>query len=368
MRLIDKHILSETATPFFLGIFAVIIMLLGNTLFGLVDIILKNRVPITAVARLVIFNIPSLLVLTMPVGIALAGAIAVGKLSRESEITAMRMAMVPLWRIFMPIFATGAIATILTIVLNEKVTPWYQREFQRTQMAILGYAFASSPELAANQVLVDHNYNIYIGSLKKDKKDKSAFDANRVLIIENPETPNDFPSFFTAQSASYKNGIWTLRNVVYHAQDANGFVTNEAYSPVSKIDMTLPLPAIDNNANALGAQPDMQTMAELKNTIEMKRKAGLPTREDEVAYYFKLSLPFLCFIFSLCAPPLSMLLSKSGAFTGVFLSILMIFVAWNTMILAKALGINGYLPPAASAWATDIIFGAIGLMLLRRIE
>jgi lipopolysaccharide export LptBFGC system permease protein LptF len=137
---------------------------------------------------------------------------------------------------------------------------------------------------------------------------------------------------------------------------------------MAKIDMRIALPTIDNNTNGLGDQPDTQTMAQLRDAIEIKQKAGISTRADEVAYYFKTSLPFLCLTFALCAPPLSMSLSKSGAFAGVFLSILMIFVAWNTMILAKALGINGYIPPIAAAWATDIIFAALGLVLLRRIE
>jgi lipopolysaccharide export system permease protein len=81
MRMLDRYILAEMILPFVAGIFVVIMMLVGNTLFALVDLILKNHIPLGVVARLVVFNIPTLMVLTMPIGVALAGALAVNRLA-----------------------------------------------------------------------------------------------------------------------------------------------------------------------------------------------------------------------------------------------------------------------------------------------
>jgi lipopolysaccharide export system permease protein len=81
-----------------------------------------------------------------------------------------------------------------------------------------------------------------------------------------------------------------------------------------------------------------------------------------------MALPFLCFAFALCSPALSFRFAKTGSFMGIFLSIVMVFVAWNTLLLTKALGLSGYLSPFLSAWAPDILFAAVGVVLLWRSE
>src|SRR5579884_3641361 len=123
MRHLDRYIVGEMVLPFLTGVFAVIMMLVGNTLFALVDLILKNNIPVLMVSRLVVYNIPTLVVLTLPVGVALAAALAVNRLARDSEITAIRMAGVPLVRIFLPIFISGFLVSVLSFWLGERVVP-----------------------------------------------------------------------------------------------------------------------------------------------------------------------------------------------------------------------------------------------------
>lgn len=368
MRLLDRYILTEMIMPFVAGILAVLMMLVGNTLFALVDVILKNHIPLIVVTRLVVFNLPTVLVLTMPVGVALSGAMAVNRLARDNEVTVMRMAGVPLRRIFLPVFVVGLAASIVSFTIGEHVVPWSQQQFQKTQAAMFGYALTESPSLAANRVFHYDNYTFFVAAAARDPRDAQVFHLQQVLIIENPVGLAPFPRFYTAVSANYKNGLWTLYDVAMHSLDNQGFTSLETHAARMLFDLRAPLPTIGDDANGLGNQPDALTMAQLGDKISVMRKTGLDSREYEVAYYFKLSLPFLCFCFSLCAPPLSMRFSRTGSFVGVLLSIVMVFVAWNTVILAKAFGIHGYIAPVVSAWTADALFAALGLYLLWRME
>jgi len=307
-------------------------------------------------------------VLTMPVGVALSGAMAVNRLVRDAEVTVIRMAGVPLRRIFLPIFLTALAASVSSFLVSEHVVPWSQREFQKTQAAMFGYALTESPSLASNRVFHYDNYNFFVGDASKDPHVPQVFHLSKVLIIENPVGSNGFPRFFTANRADFKNGLWTLYDVIVHSVDDLGFTSVEMHADHMALDLRAPLPIIGDNANGMGDQPDSYTMAELAKKIDVLKKTGLESREYEVAYYFKLSLPFLCVAFGLCAPPLSMRFSRTGSFVGVLLSIVMVFVAWNTVILAKAFGIHGYLPPIVSAWAANVLFGGLGLYMLWRME
>ncbi|MDR3707455.1 MAG: LptF/LptG family permease [Capsulimonadaceae bacterium] len=368
MRILDRYVLAEMALPFVTGILAVIMMLVGNTLYALVDLILRNHIPLVVILRLIVFNLPTLLVLTMPVGVAVSAAMAINRFAHDSELTVVRMAGVSLRRIFLPIFLVGFAASCISFVIDEHVVPWSQKEFQKTQAAMFGYAVAASPSLVANRVFVYENYAFYVGAASQDPKAPHSFNLRKVLIIENPVSTSSFPRFFTANTANYHNGVWTLYDVGVHSMDNAGFTSVEMRAAQMKLDLRTPLPVINDNANGFGEQPDSLTMKELAAKIRDMSKTGLEDRSYEVAYFFKLSLPFLCLSFGLCAPPLAMMYSRSGSFVGILLAIVMVWLAWNTVILVKALGIHGYIPPVLSAWATDIIFGAIGLYLIWRME
>ena len=58
----------------------------------------------------------------------------------------------------------------------------------------------------------------------------------------------------------------------------------------------------------------------------------------------------------------------AGAFTGVLLSIVVVFVAWNTLLFMKAAGLGGWVPPLFAAWSTNVLFTALGVWMLRSQE
>ena len=59
---------------------------------------------------------------------------------------------------------------------------------------------------------------------------------------------------------------------------------------------------------------------------------------------------------------------------GTLLSICLVFVYWNTMLLMRILGSVGpeggapLLAPHIAAWAQNVLFAVVGLIVLRRSE
>ena len=210
MRTLDRYLLSEMIPPFIVGISVVIGMLVGNTLFALLNLIFKNDLW-GFIPRLIIFNIPSLLVLTLPVGTALAAALAVNRWARDSEITPIRMAGVPLRRVFLPIFCVGLFASLFSFWIGEHVVPRAQVEFQKTQSAMLGYAIASSPVLISNRVFTFQNYSFFVREADKNVPGRpDALSVRGVMIYETASDPSGFPRLITAKTAIYDNGLWVL--------------------------------------------------------------------------------------------------------------------------------------------------------------
>ena len=134
------------------------------------------------------------------------------------------------------------------------------------------------------------------------------------------------------------------------------------------LDLRIPIPTVAGDPTGFAGQPEQYTMADLARQIDVLTRTGQDATELEVAYQFKVALPFLCLAFALCAPPLSLRFARTGSFVGVFLSIVMVFVAWNTLLLTKALGLAGKLPPFLAAWTPDMLFAALGFYFLWRSE
>jgi lipopolysaccharide export system permease protein len=355
--------------PFLAGIFAVITMLVGNTLYALLETILKNHIPLIVILRLIVFNVPSLVVLTLPVGVALSSALAINRMSRDSELTPIRMAGTPLRRIFLPIYVAGAVVSIVSFCTSEFVVPKAQLEFEKTQSAIVGYALTASPDMVQNRVFTYQNYSFFVRDAQKGAPGKpNAFVAAGVMIYENPIGDNGFPTLYTAKSAVYDDGNWTLNDATVHHLDNSGFTTFDAWAGTLVLPLRAPIPVISNPESGFAGQPDQYTMGQLAQQIRLLSRSGQDTTALQVAYQFKMALPLLCFAFALCAPALAMKFAKTGSFVGVFLSIVMVFVAWNTLLLTKALGLTYHLSPFLAAWTPDLLFAAIGIALLWRSE
>ncbi len=369
MKRMDQYLLGETLLPFVCGVLLIMVMLVGNTLYPWIQQIAEYHIPALVIAKVVAFNLPTVFVLTLPAGQALAAAWSVNRLARDSEVTAIRMSGVPLRRLFLPIFLMGVFTSLVGFIVYNQVAPAAYRQFQQTQTQMGAFALSALPSIAADKVFTFQDYSFHIHQIQKDPRDADKLHLVGVTIFQNPPAGGGFPILYTAQSATFDRDIWTLNGVVTHMLNAQG---QENYE-VAGTTVTLPLRVpLDSLMQGAAQTPDMMTMRDLGTEMRALGSTGQRGTDqyNNVAYnyYAKLSLPFLCLAFALCAPPLSLRFSRQGAYTGILLSILMVWVAWNTLLLGKFLSLSGRLSPLLAAWVPDVLFTVIGLVFLWRME
>ena len=361
----DRYILSEMLQPLLAGVLMFLVMLIGNTLYNYIEQILKSGIPLKIVLRLIVYNVPILIPLVLPAATALASAWSINRLARDFEVTPIRMAGVPLRRLFLPVFAMGALASLISFEIGDRVAPWAQREFTASQSQIGVYALLAAPAIAENQVFRFQDYTFHIREIRKDPAKNSArIDLEGVTIFRNSSS-GGFPTLITAQSAEYDRYVWTLHDAVWHTLGADGFTQFELKSKLIKLPLYVPLSSL---AQSAFSSPDQLSMEQLGQEM----KALSTTQQDYASvaynYYAKVAIPFMCFAFALCAPPLTMRFAKTGAYSGIFISLLMVWVAWNTLLLMRYMGDAGTLNPAVAAWTPDVLFSVVGLFTLARIE
>ena len=362
----DRYLLGEMVLPFFGGILLIVVMLVGNTLFPLIEDIVKNGIPPLIIARLIVFNLPILVPLTLPPGVALASAWAVNRLARDSEITALRMAGISLRRLFLPIILLGVLASAASFLVGDRVVPPAWREFQKTQGQLFAYALQASPTVAANKVFTFQNYAFHIREIRKDPSGRAdKLQLFGLVIFQNPDGPDGLATLMTAQSADYDRDVFTLHGAHVVTFGKDGFVAVEAVSQTLKLPLPVP---VQSFAGPVADTADNLSMAELGDQLAALERTGQDTTVAAFNYYSKLGLPFLCLGFALCAPPLALRFARAGAYMGIFLSIIMVWVAWNTLLLTKILGVAGRMPPMLAAWSPALLFVCLGVYFLWRME
>lgn len=363
MRLSDRYVFGELLLPFMIGTLAVLMMLVGNTLFALLETMLRQKWPASAVARVLVLNIPVVLVYTLPVATALAASLATNRMARDNEITVLRGSGTALARAFAPILLFGALVSVGTFLLSERVVPWAWREQQNVQSFLDN--LPKSPIEAGFTIRVE-NYTITFNSAQKISDTKRRL--NKVQLVEAAQQPGEYPILTLAETADYESGVWTLKNATVHRFNADGTLLLNAQ--VRDVTLNQRIDFSQAYTPLQGDQLRQVSFAELSRRAGEARRLGQTANAltYEVERWFKLSLPAMCFVFALCAPPLALRFSRAGSFTGVLLSIIVVFVAWNTLLLMKYVGLGGLVPPLMAAWTTNALFTLLGLWLLRAQE
>ncbi len=134
MNLLDRHILRSTLVTCAaaVGLFAFVLMA-GNVVRDLLGPMLAGQIGLLTFVRLVLLMFPYLVSYALPLGMLTSVLLTLGRLSSDSEITAMRSAGLSVPRIALPVYLLAAVGVALGLRVNFESMPkakvQYEREF-----------------------------------------------------------------------------------------------------------------------------------------------------------------------------------------------------------------------------------------------
>ena len=124
LKMLDKYILAQVIEMFLMGVFIfTAIIFASDTFITLIKQISQYGIPFKVALIMIILNLPSVFVMTIPMGVLLATVMTLNRLSLSSEITVMRSCGIGLNRIAKPIFIFALVMSIASFFINETVVP-----------------------------------------------------------------------------------------------------------------------------------------------------------------------------------------------------------------------------------------------------
>ena len=139
LKLLDKYILKQVIEMFIMGVLVFTsIIFASDTFITLIKQISMYGILFKIAFLIIILHLPSVFVMTIPMGVLLATVMTLNGLSLSSEITVMRACGIGINRIAKPIFIFAIIMSVVSFVMNETIVPVMTK--QSTDLAL--YAFS----------------------------------------------------------------------------------------------------------------------------------------------------------------------------------------------------------------------------------
>ena len=131
LKTIDKYVLSELLEPFLFGMAFFVAIWLIDLMMELINLVFAKGVPLTVVALFFIYNLPPTLVISFPMATLLSNLVSFGRMSSDSEVTALKAGGYSFSRIVRPAILSGLFITFLTFLFNERLVPVANEKFTK---------------------------------------------------------------------------------------------------------------------------------------------------------------------------------------------------------------------------------------------
>lgn len=136
MTLIQGYLFRQIALPVAAACGALAgIGLLSQSLDQL-ELIVERGQSVWVMTKLTLLAMPQLLGVVLPIGLFVGAVIALTRLQREQEITAVFAAGMRRWSVIWPALAISAVVALLVLVSNVIVQPWSQRQARAEAFAV----------------------------------------------------------------------------------------------------------------------------------------------------------------------------------------------------------------------------------------
>ncbi len=136
MTLIQSYLFRQLALPVAAACGALAgIGLLSQSLDQL-EVIVERGQSVWVMVKLTLLALPQLLAVILPIGLFVGAMVALTRLQREQELTAMFAAGMARWQVIAPAMKLAGIVALATLIINLVLVPWAQQTARAQAFAI----------------------------------------------------------------------------------------------------------------------------------------------------------------------------------------------------------------------------------------
>lgn len=352
MKLIDRYILQELSIPFLISLLVLLFILLINFLLRTMDLLINQRADLLSIGELLLFILPSFLVISLPMAVLIATIVAFARLTSDSETLVLQASGIGLFRWLLPVGIFSLAIYLATLFLSFVAQPWGGQSSRSLTLTMLRKQVSLGLEPGVFNDLFQ-NMVLYADEIGASSK-------LRGVLLFDFRHPDD-PHLIVAEEGSIMDDpnsdliSFRLNRGSLHQKVKD----QDGYERVlfSTYEFTLDLgPMMANRNEQAGETSSPQA---LRERIAASKGQDLQALQLLEEHYKNFSFPTSCLFFGLIGVPLGMYAKRSGRLGGFAIGLVMILGYYLLNALADVMASARMLSPLWAAWFPNLIFGGI---------
>ena len=361
-RLLDRYVWKELVPPFVIGIGVFTFFLIIDRIYQLTNLVITKNVPFQLVLSLLVFLLPAFLSLTLPMALLVAVLLVCGRLAGDLEVAALKAAGVSPLRLFRPFVVAAVLVTALIGWLTLVVVPWSIGAFQQQLFTILQSRAATgitertfTSAFGQFVVYVDEVSPSQLalhGIVVSDERDPQR---SRIVVAREGRLLTD--------EANRRITLRFLDGAINEAEAADPRLFR--HTAFSLYDMTLPIGS-PLAAGSKDEKPEKEmSLARLAATArDLEEKAQIAS-PYYVERHKRFALPMAALVFVLVGFPLGIRSHRGGRAVALASSFLIVVSYYILFTALEGMALSRRLPAALAIWLPNLLFSALGVILLR---
>lgn len=359
MKTLDKYLFSQIFKSFIFGLTLIVIAWIAPELLPkVVTQVVSGQQTLLNGTLILLYELPEVIVKSLPMGMLLGSLLAFDKLSKDSEITAMRACGISIYRMVASVILLGILTSSVAFFTNEFIVPPMSLSQEKIQN--------SGKLISEHFTYVDKNENNIIKQvILIDKFDGNTVNNIRIINFNTLLSGKPFvEKIVAASTAKWNNNKWALTKGISFKLSSDGIYEDTVYFDHEHEKSS-------NNAYKL-LQLSLKE-AKHMNISEIREyiKALIMSQHNDEARYYnvrlhqKFSQPIAAVILGVIGLILGLHPPRSSRFVGYTVGMAVILAYYWFWPVSLALGNIGAIPPILAAWLPNILAVLIGIATLK---
>ena len=362
MKILQGYLVKECVPPFFLSYLVATFMFLVRGMRDRVERFSDVGVQLSDIVKVTALSLPVVSVYVVPIAVLLGVVFGVARLSKDTEMVAVRASGISLKQLAWPMLILGALLSVACFGVTEGFAPF--AELKAKQLLVMAALRHPAALAKPGQWVEFGGMRMRVGW--GDPRSGEMKDVVIVLFEEDKPT-----IFLNAARGAFEKGT----NEIPTLKLLDGEIHEQGRRAVTYFAWTaIPLDFSNRSAfkgfseKAGGREAHEMHLQQLAQAVSDQSLSEKKRDELRNELGQRCSLPFACFIFVLIGLPLAGRNVRAGRSYGLALAFMTVIVYYVLLLIGQTLVERGLVNPILGNSLANIVFGSTGIMLFAKTQ
>ena len=365
MRIFTRYILREIIGYALLGGVLFTFILFMRYLLPLMELAVRGVASPLDIVLLITYLLPGFLSFTIPMAVLIGILLGLSRLAADSEVTAMRTSGLGVFSFVRIVSIFAVFAWALGLANSLVIAP-------RAAQALLRYENASKTSQATVEVQPRvfyedfKNYVLYAQDVLPGADGTAIWRHVFLADLTKPASPH----IITANEATVlSGGPQTLRMQLSNGSRHDISLSNPGQYDISTFVSTeLPIQTGQQEEDSHLSRRDTPIKAMSTRELWGRASGSSDTaRPYRIELHGRFAFPTACLVLMLVGVPLGLSSRRGGKGAGFVATLGLVFIYYFISSVGVALARQGKMPPSLGVWGANILFAAVGLLLIQQL-